>query len=98
MSGSPVKNLSCFKAYDVRGRVPDELDAALAQRIGSAYARFLGPSRVVVGHDIRLSSPEIAQAVTRGLRESGVDVAVLTLDGPNSGRPLLGRIALICLG
>jgi phosphomannomutase len=74
VSGSPAQSLSCFKAYDVRGRVPDELDGALARRIGRAYARFLGARRVVVGHDVRLSSPEIAAAVCHGLRECGVDV------------------------
>jgi len=67
-------NLSCFKAYDIRGRVPDELDETLAYRIGRAYAAFLKPSRVVVGHDIRLSSPAMAAALTRGLLDSGVDV------------------------
>jgi phosphomannomutase/phosphomannomutase/phosphoglucomutase len=70
-------NLSCFKAYDIRGRVPDELDEDLAYRIGRAYAAFLQPYRVVVGHDIRLSSPAIAGALTSGLLESGVDVFVL---------------------
>jgi phosphomannomutase/phosphomannomutase/phosphoglucomutase len=70
-------NLSCFKAYDIRGRVPDELDDALAYRIGRAYAAFLNPDRVVVGHDIRLSSPAMADAVIRGLRDSGVDVCTL---------------------
>ena len=74
MSGSPVKSLSCFKAYDVRGRVPDELDTNLARRIGAAYARFLGATKVVMGHDVRLSSPEMAQAFSRGLTESGVDI------------------------
>lgn len=70
-------NLSCFKAYDLRGRVPDELDENLAYRIGRAYAVFLKPERVVVGHDIRLSSPAITAALTRGLLESGVDVFAL---------------------
>ena len=70
-------NLSCFKAYDIRGRVPDDLDETLAYRIGRAFAAFLNPDRVVVGHDIRLSSPAMAEAVIRGLRESGVDVFTL---------------------
>jgi phosphomannomutase/phosphomannomutase/phosphoglucomutase len=74
-------NLSCFKAYDIRGRVPDELDEALAYRIGRAYAAFLNPDRVVVGHDIRLSSPAMAEAVTKGLRDSGVDVFTLGESG-----------------
>jgi phosphomannomutase/phosphomannomutase/phosphoglucomutase len=70
-------SLSCFKAYDIRGRVPDELDEDLAYRIGRAYAAFLTPERVAVGHDIRLSSPAMADAVMRGLRDSGVDVFAL---------------------
>ncbi len=70
-------HLSCFKAYDVRGKVPAELDETLAYRIGRAYAAFLSPSRVVVGHDIRLSSPALTQALTRGLTEGGADVFAL---------------------
>jgi phosphomannomutase len=74
--------LSCFKAYDVRGRVPDELDAALAAKIGRAYARVVGPRRpVAVGHDIRLSSPEICKALVDGLEASGVDVRLLGVCG-----------------
>ncbi len=66
--------LPCFKAYDVRGRIPDELNEALAERIGCAYAAVLSPKRVVIGRDIRLSSPLIAQALIRGLTSSGVEV------------------------
>lgn len=66
--------LSCFKAYDVRGRVPDELNTNVAYRIGRATAQFLGASRMVVGHDIRLTSPELCDALILGLREGGVDV------------------------
>ena len=69
-----VKRLSCFKAYDVRGRIGDELTESLAQRIGHAYELFLRPKRVAVGYDIRLSSPGMAQALTTGLTEAGVDV------------------------
>ena len=69
-----VDHLASFKAYDIRGRIPDELNEELAYKIGRAYAAFLSPRRVVIGHDIRLSSPEIAAAVTRGLNDSGVDV------------------------
>lgn len=66
--------LASFKAYDIRGRIPDELNTDLAYKIGRAYARFLQAERVAVGHDIRLSSPDIAGAVTDGLRDAGVDV------------------------
>ncbi len=65
---------AAFKAYDIRGRVPDELNEEIATAIGKAYAAFLRPKRVVVGHDIRLSSPAITDALIQGLLASGVDV------------------------
>lgn len=70
----PPTRLACFKAYDIRGRVPDELNAPLVEKIGRAYAKFVGPRSVAVGHDIRLSSPEMASALTAGLIAAGVDV------------------------
>ncbi len=69
-----MDKFSCFKAYDVRGRIPDQLNEDIAYRIGRAYAAFLQPAKVVVGYDIRLSSLAICAALTRGLRDSGVDV------------------------
>ncbi|MFT5012912.1 MAG: phosphomannomutase [Patiriisocius sp.] len=66
--------LSCFKAYDIRGRIPDELNVDLAYRIGRAYTHYLRPQKVVVGHDIRLSSPEISEALVEGLLDGGSDV------------------------
>jgi len=66
--------LNCFKAYDVRGRIPDELNPGIAYRIGRAYAAVVQPRSVIVGHDIRLSSAEICSALVEGLRDSGVDV------------------------
>ncbi len=66
--------LTCFKAYDVRGRIPDELNPDIAYRIGRAYAAVVKPRRVIVGHDIRLSSEQICAALVEGLREAGVDV------------------------
>ena len=77
MSTTKPDRLASFKAYDVRGRIPDELNADLARKIGRAYARFLKPKKVVVGHDIRLSSPEIAAALIEGLTGCGVHVAKL---------------------
>ncbi len=68
---------SFFKAYDVRGRVPGELNVENARRIGRAYAEFLEPQRVVVGHDIRLSGPQLARAFGDGLLAAGVDVLEL---------------------
>ncbi|MDP6673520.1 MAG: phosphomannomutase, partial [Gammaproteobacteria bacterium] len=69
-----TRELAGFKAYDLRGRVPDELNEDLARQIGLAYAAFLKPSKVVVGQDIRLSSPALVAALTAGLLEAGVDV------------------------
>jgi phosphomannomutase len=66
--------LTCFKAYDVRGRVPDQLNTDIAYRIGRAYAEVIQPASVVVGHDIRLTSKEICEALVEGLRDAGVDV------------------------
>ena len=67
-------SITCFKAYDVRGRIPDELNEDIAYRIGCAYASFVSPRKVVVGHDIRLTSESISNALIEGLRDSGVDV------------------------
>lgn len=66
--------IRCFKSYDVRGRIPDELNENIAQRIGRAYAEVINPGTVVVGHDIRLTSESIKAALVDGLREQGVDV------------------------
>jgi phosphomannomutase len=73
--------ITCFKAYDVRGRVPEELDADVTYRIGRAYAQFLEPRRVVIGRDIRLTSPELATALCAGLNDSGVDVIDIGVGG-----------------
>jgi phosphomannomutase/phosphomannomutase/phosphoglucomutase len=74
-------NLNSFKAYDVRGRIPDELNVDLAYQIGQAYAGFVKPRKVAVGRDIRLSSSELAGALIRGLLDSGVDVMDIGLCG-----------------
>jgi phosphomannomutase len=66
--------IACFKAYDIRGRIPDQLNEDIAYRIGRAYATFLQPAVVVVGYDIRLTSEDLCAALTRGLTDSGVDV------------------------
>jgi phosphomannomutase len=69
-----LKSITCFKAYDLRGRIPAELNDDVAYRVARGYAQFLNPARVVVGRDIRLSSAGLADAVCRGLTDSGVDV------------------------
>ena len=74
-------NLNAFKAYDVRGRIPDEINESLARSIGRAYAGFVKPRRVIVGRDIRLTSTTLADALIEGLLESGVDVADIGLCG-----------------
>lgn len=74
-------HLECFKAYDVRGRVPDQLNEQMAELIGMAYAAFINPSRVAVGHDVRLTSPSLSQALSRGLQKMGVDVIDIGLVG-----------------
>jgi len=74
-------NLTCFKAYDIRGRVPDELNDEIAYRIGRAYAEFLQPQRVVVGRDIRLSSAALCAALAQGLMDGGADVLDIGLCG-----------------
>ena len=76
-----MQKLNCFKAYDVRGRVPDELNEDLAYRIGRAYAAFLSPARVAVGRDIRFSSLPLAEALMAGLNDAGVEVWDLGLCG-----------------
>src|SRR5512143_101466 len=76
-----MKKINCFKAYDVRGRVPEELDEDIAYRIGRGYAAFVKPRSVAVGRDIRLSSPAIMAAVVKGLTDSGVDVLDIGVGG-----------------
>lgn len=70
-----------FKAYDVRAKVPDELDEPLAARIGRAYAAEIQAKTVVVGHDMRLSSPGLADALIEGLNAAGADVLDIGLCG-----------------
>jgi phosphomannomutase len=69
-----VSSITCFKAYDLRGRIPGELNDDVAYRVARGYAQFLKPKRIVVGRDIRLSSAGLADAVCKGLTDSGVDV------------------------
>jgi phosphomannomutase len=76
-----MTKLTAFKAYDVRGRIPDEINETLAYDIGRAYAAFVKPRTVAVGFDIRETSPALATALTRGLTESGVDVLDIGLCG-----------------
>ena len=73
--------LPCFKAYDIRGRLPDELNEDIAWRIGRAYAAYLRPERVVVGRDVRLSSAALCDALSAGLMAGGAEVFDIGLCG-----------------
>src|SRR6187455_3754883 len=74
-------NLSAFKAYDIRGRIPDELNPELVYQVGRAYAAYVKPKRVCVGRDIRLTSQQFASELIRGLTDAGVDVLDIGLCG-----------------
>jgi phosphomannomutase len=68
-----------FKAYDIRGVVPDQLDASVARAVGSAFARFTGAPRILVGRDMRPSGEELAAALAEGATGAGADVVDLGL-------------------
>jgi phosphomannomutase len=76
-----ISSLSCFKAYDIRGQIPNQLNEDIAYRIGRAFAAFLKPRRVAVGRDVRLSSASLCAALSRGLMEGGADVLDIGLCG-----------------
>lgn len=77
---SPSANLSdIFKAYDVRGVVPDQLDAGLARSVGNAFVQVTGADTIVVGHDMRPSSPELVEAFAAGATRAGADVKLIGL-------------------
>jgi len=72
---------AAFKAYDVRGIVPSELNPELAYKVARAYADSILPSRVCIGYDIRLSGPELYAAMAKGFNDAGVDVVHLGMVG-----------------
>lgn len=74
-------SLTCFKAYDIRGKLGEELNTDIVYRIGRAYAAFLQPKTVVVGGDVRLTSNELKAAFANGLRDEGVDVIDIGMCG-----------------
>jgi phosphomannomutase len=73
--------ITCFKAYDARGKVPSELNTDIAYRVGRAYAEHIKPKSVAIGRDNRLSSIGLFDALSKGLLDSGVDVLDLGLGG-----------------
>ncbi|WP_192457613.1 phosphomannomutase CpsG [Musicola keenii] len=74
-------SLACFKAYDIRGRLGNELNTDIAYRVGRAFGQYLNAQTVAVGGDIRLSSEELKSALSDGLRDAGVDVIDLGMTG-----------------
>jgi phosphomannomutase len=83
-----------FKAYDVRGIYPDELDEAGAHAIGRAYVQEFEPRRIAVGRDMRLSAPAMADAVMRGAAEAGADVLDLGMVGTEMLYFAVGELGL----
>ncbi len=75
------KYFPAFKAYDVRGKVPSELNPELAYNVARAFADELGPKTVCIGYDIRLSGPGLAEAFAKGLNDAGVDAVDLGMVG-----------------
>ena len=73
--------ITCFKAYDIRGQIPNELNADICYRIGNATGAFLDANTVVVGRDMRLTSDEFAGAVIKGLTDAGIEVFDIGLCG-----------------
>ena len=76
-----AKSLTCFKAYDIRGKLGSELDEDIAYRIGRAFGEYLNASRVAIGADVRETSAGLKQAVSNGLMDAGVDVIDLGMTG-----------------
>ncbi len=74
-------NITCFKAYDIRGQIPNELNADICYRIGNATGAFLDAKTMVVGRDMRLTSDEFADAVINGLTDAGIEVVDIGLCG-----------------
>jgi len=76
-----MTDLTCFKAYDIRGQLGIELDEEIAYRIGRAYAEFLKPKSIVLGGDIRLTSEALKAALSEGIRDAGADVIDIGMVG-----------------
>ena len=76
-----MRELTCFKAYDIRGRLGEQIDEDVCYRIGRAFAAFLSPQRVVVGGDIRETSAALKAAFARGITDAGADVIDIGLCG-----------------
>src|SRR5690606_830878 len=73
--------INSFKAYDIRGQIPNDLNPDIAYRVANAIVEFLGAKTMVLGRDIRLSSGEFADAVAAGIQEAGADVLDIGVGG-----------------
>lgn len=76
-----MNKLTCFKAYDIRGKLGTELNEEIAYKVGRAYGQIYQPKTVVIGCDVRLTSEDLKQATIRGLNDAGVDVLDLGMTG-----------------
>ncbi|MCX7876794.1 MAG: phosphomannomutase [Melioribacteraceae bacterium] len=76
-----MERINSFKAYDIRGKVPAELNVDLAYKVGRAVANYLKAKLIVIGRDVRKSSPELSEALANGLNDAGCDVIDLGLCG-----------------
>lgn len=76
-----MDKISSFKAYDIRGKVPGDLNSDLAYKVGRAVASFLKAKTMLIGRDVRKSSPELSDALAKGLTDAGCDVIDLGLCG-----------------
>ncbi|MBC3380910.1 phosphomannomutase CpsG [Serratia fonticola] len=76
-----MKKLTCFKAYDVRGKLGEELNEDIAYCIGRAFGEFLKPKTIVLGSDVRLTSESLKLALAKGLQDAGTDVIDIGMTG-----------------
>jgi len=76
-----MEKLTCFKAYDVRGKLGEELNDDIAYRIGRAYGEFLKPKSIVLGSDVRLTSESLKLSLAKGLQDAGTDVIDIGMTG-----------------
>ncbi|TQI79820.1 phosphomannomutase [Serratia fonticola] len=76
-----MEKLTCFKAYDIRGKLDEELNEDIAYRIGRAYGEFLKPKTIVLGSDVRLTSESLKLALAKGLQDAGSDVIDIGMTG-----------------
>ncbi|WP_096084813.1 phosphomannomutase [Agaribacterium haliotis] len=78
MNNEPI---TCFKAYDIRGKVPSQLNEDVAYRVGRSTAEFLNASTIVVGHDVRLTSESLCEALIDGITDAGANVIHIGMGG-----------------